>query len=67
MTKIALAAMVILFAGCVSESTMLRNDKGQTVQCKNFGFGLIGTPVALAQHADCVKKAKVAGYSDVPK
>lgn len=67
MTKRVLAALLILLSGCVSQSTMLRNDKGQTVQCKGWGFGVIGAPIALAEHADCMKKAHAAGYSEVPK
>lgn len=65
--KIAIAALACLLSGCVSEKTMLTNSAGQIVHCDGWGFGLIGVPVALATHADCMKKAHDAGYSEVPK
>lgn len=61
-------AMVLALAltGCVSERTMLTNKDGQVVHCDGWGFGVIGAPVAMAQHADCMKKAHAAGYSEAP-
>jgi len=67
MTKILAALSFLVLAGCVSEKTTLRNERGQVVQCNQWGFGIVGVPVAVAEHADCVKKAKAAGYSDLPK
>ena len=67
MTKIGVALSFLMLTGCVSEKTTLRNERGQVVQCNQWGFGVIGAPVAIAEHADCVKKAKAAGYSDMPK
>jgi ABC-type Fe3+ transport system substrate-binding protein len=67
MTRILAAVLVLSLSACVSEKTTLRNESGQIVRCDNWGFGVIGAPVAIVSHADCVKKAKAAGYSDLPK
>jgi hypothetical protein len=55
-------ASAVLIAGCSSQSAMLRNDAGHVVQCANWGIGVLGVPAAMAMQADCVKKAKAAGY-----
>lgn len=65
--KIAAIAACVLLCGCVSEKTMLTNTQGQIVHCDGWGFGLIGVPIALATHANCMKKAHEAGYSEIPR
>lgn len=62
-----IVAVTLALAACVSQKTQLRNAEGKTVVCDNWGFGFIGAPVAMAQHADCMKKAKAAGYSEAPQ
>lgn len=64
--KIAVIAIAALLSGCVSEKTALTNAQGQTVHCDHWGFGLIGAPASMAMHADCMKKAHAAGYSETP-
>jgi len=67
--KIAIFAAigsVVMLCGCVSEKTALTNAQGQQVRCDAWGFGVIGAPVAMASHADCMKKAHAAGYSEFP-
>lgn len=61
---VIIAALAL--AGCVSQDTSLANRDGQVVHCKDWGFGVIGAPVAMATHADCMKKAHAAGYSEAP-
>ena len=50
--KIAKISMVIVsalaIAGCASFNTPMRNASGQVAECKNSGFGWLGTPVAFA-------------------
>lgn len=65
--KIAIFVLLLALSGCVSQSTMLANPDGKTTQCANWGFGLIGAPIAVAAQADCMKKAHAAGYSEVPR
>jgi|SRR5579871_5448032 len=59
---LAMALAAITTAGCSSQSAVLTNDTGQSVKCENWGFGIIGAPVAMASQSDCVKKANEAGY-----
>jgi hypothetical protein len=63
---IAVTMSVVMLTGCVSEKTALTNSQGQQVHCDAWGFGFIGAPVAMASHADCMKKAHAAGYSEMP-
>lgn len=62
--KFAIGLCLVFLSACVSQSAVLVNPQGQIVSCKNFGWGWIGAPVAMASQHDCVKKAKAAGYSD---
>jgi len=59
-----MALAAITAAGCSSQSAILTNDSGQSVKCENWGFGIIGAPVAMASQSDCVKKANEAGYHE---
>jgi hypothetical protein len=63
----ALCCSTVMLSGCVSEKTALTNSEGKQIHCDAWGFGLLGVPVALASHADCMKKAKAAGYSESPQ
>lgn len=62
--KPVMLVLSVLLGGCVSESTVLRNPEGKTYNCDAWGFGVIGAPVAMAQHSDCVNKAHAAGYTE---
>jgi hypothetical protein len=64
--RVVIGLILVSLVGCVSQSTMLQNSQGQQVKCAGWGFGVIGVPVALATHADCMKKAHAAGYSEAP-
>lgn len=66
MNKLILLAAAAALTGCVAQDTVLRNDQGQSVKCADMGLGLIGAPAALIMHADCMKKAHAAGYSENP-
>lgn len=66
MRKFAVIAIAAMLSGCVSEKTALTNPAGQQVHCDAWGFGVIGAPVAMASHSDCMKKAHAAGYSEYP-
>lgn len=57
---------VLGLSACVSEKATLTNSEGNVVHCDNWGFGLIGTPVAMVGHANCMKDAHAAGYSEYP-
>lgn len=60
--KLIISLALLTISGCVSQSTVLVNDKGQAIACNNSGWGVIGAPVAAAQHSNCLKRAQAAGY-----
>jgi len=64
--KCAIGLCLMFLSACVSQNTVLMNDRGQTVNCSNWGFGLIGAPVAYAEHRKCIEKANAAGYHTAP-
>lgn len=67
--KIAIFAAIgsaVMLCGCVSEKTALTNAEGKQVHCDAWGFGVIGVPIAMASHHDCMTKAHAAGYSEFP-
>lgn len=63
-TGIVIVALSLGLSACVSQKATLVNARGETARCNQWGFGLVGVPVALAQHEKCLKDAKAAGYSD---
>lgn len=63
--KIALILLPLMLSGCATESAMLVNNSGQTVQCNNQGWGWIGAPMAVHNQHQCLDKAKAAGYREV--
>jgi hypothetical protein len=54
-----------LLSGCATPSTKLQNASGQVVDCSASGWGLVGTPLALASHSDCVDRMQAAGFRAV--
>ena len=59
------AAMILVaLTACTSDSAMLRNNAGQTVQCKNEGWGWLGAPMAAHNQSECIKKANAAGFKE---
>jgi hypothetical protein len=52
----------LLLAGCANERTMLVTDTGGSRECRAFGWGLIGYPVAEASYKNCLKQAQTEGY-----
>lgn len=62
MNRLIAVLVIIALSGCVSDSTQLRNDRGQVVNCANSGWGYIGAPVAAAHQKNCIKQAEAAGF-----
>jgi hypothetical protein len=61
--KLTLGLCLLFLSACVSQNTVLMNSRGQTVQCRNWGVGILGAPIAYAEHQECVKSANAAGYT----
>ena len=49
MRIIATLSLLLLF-GCVTPSTILVNEKGQTIRCSAYGYGMMGIAVAEKIH-----------------
>lgn len=65
--KLFLALLVVGLCGCVSQSAILVNSEGKAVKCNNWGFGIIGVPVAMSEQSKCIKKANADGYTEPKK
>jgi len=59
-------ALLPMLGGCAATDTKMANNKGQKVECKAFGMGIIGTVAALAMTKDCVDNYKKEGFHEVP-
>ena len=65
--KACLIGYVLFFAsGCAIMSQDLQKE-GQVVKCETFGFGIIGTPIALASYYSCVKNAEQLGFAKIER
>ena len=52
----------LLLSGCANERTTLVQEGGGSRECRAFGWGLIGYPVAEATYQHCLKQAQAQGY-----
>lgn len=55
-------ALALILSGCMTYDVALKNKSGEIYTCKGYGFGVIGTPVAYANKADCIERAEQKGY-----
>lgn len=62
----ALIPAVLALSACVSQSTILTNQKGQWVRCSASGGGWLGAPMAANNHSRCVEDFEKLGYLPVP-
>lgn len=67
MTKILIVPIALMLSACVSQSTILTNQKGQWVRCHASGGGWLGAPMAANNHARCVEDFEKIGYVPVPE
>jgi hypothetical protein len=65
MRAVMLTITIGLLSSCATESAMLVNGSGQTLQCNNQGWGWLGAPMAVHNQHECLDKAKAAGYREV--
>lgn len=63
MKTVAVVAVGLLLSGCaVMSEEMVNPSTGMSQKCESFGFGIIGTPIAIATQLECEKKLKEAGF-----
>lgn len=58
----ALILTGLLLSACAAPSTTLMNDRGQRVHCASWGFGVVGTAIALGSYQHCISSHKAVGY-----
>lgn len=66
MKILAILPAVLILSACVSQSTMLMNQKGQWVRCSASGGGWLGAPMAANNHSRCVEDFEKIDYITVP-
>lgn len=56
----------LLLGACASVQTAMENPQThQRQDCSAWGFGVIGVPIALLSHYECVRNLKKAGYVEM--
>jgi hypothetical protein len=60
-----LGALSIGLAGCVTDKTVLTNDRGRTKTCETKGrIGIVSGMILHERQKHCVDEAKVEGYKE---
>jgi hypothetical protein len=56
------ACFVSGVAGCVTQRTILINDRGEELTCQVKGWGFIGSLASYNKQDECVAEAAQRGY-----
>jgi len=65
MKSILSLIMLLPLIGCAVTSKVLINEEGKQVHCGTWGFGIIGTAVAVSNYQECVNQQKAFGFVDL--
>jgi hypothetical protein len=57
-----LVCLVAGLVGCVTQRTILVNDRGEELTCEVKGWGFIGSLATYNKQDDCVAEAERRGY-----
>lgn len=49
-------------AGCVTQRTILVNERGEEMTCETTGYGAIASMMASNKQKECIAKAERRGY-----
>jgi len=60
-----LALFTLQLSGCAITSQKMVNHSGQELECYAFGWGVIGTVVALSKQSNCEEKLRRSGYVNI--
>lgn len=64
--KAILSLLILLtLIGCAAPSKVMISAQGRQVRCGSFGFGVIGTTVAVSSYLECVNQQKALGFVDL--
>lgn len=53
---------VLLFSGCASFNTPMKNADGNVIECRNSGWGWLGAPAAYVMQRKCESEFRERGY-----
>lgn len=53
---------VFMLSACVSLNTPMKDAQGQVFECRNTGWGWLGTPMALVSQKRCESDARERGF-----
>jgi hypothetical protein len=62
MRTLFLVCLVVGLVGCVTQRTILVNDRGEELTCEVKGWGFIGSLATYNKQDDCVAEAERRGY-----
>ena len=54
--------LVVVLVGCVTQRTILVNDRGEELTCDVKGWGFIGSLASYNKQDECVAEAVKRGY-----
>ncbi len=57
--------VLLTLVGCAAPSKVMINEQGKQVRCGSFGFGIIGTTIAVGSYLECVNQQKALGFVDL--
>ncbi|MBI3015150.1 MAG: hypothetical protein HYY65_08855 [Candidatus Tectomicrobia bacterium] len=64
--KAILSLLILLtLIGCAAPPKVMISARGRQVRCGSFGFGVIGTTVAVGSYLECVNQQKALGFVDL--
>ena len=64
--KWLLMAVLLTMASCAAPNTIMVNPQDeQIMSCSSYGWGWLGTPMALTAHYNCVEAMESAGWMTV--
>ncbi len=61
-TLLPIFALLLLTSCAEMNTTLVNPETKEWRACQNSGWGWLGTPIAIAQHNECVKRMKAQGY-----
>lgn len=54
--------IALALAGCVTERAVLLNERGETLTCETYGYGLFPSMLASGKQDQCIADAERRGY-----
>jgi len=62
MRAVILVCLVSTLVGCVSQRTVLVNNRGEELTCEATGWGFVGSLATPHKQDECIADAEKRGY-----